>query len=111
MSPSGRHERVALNESRFRDINDKLRKDMAQLRMPPDRIRFVCECGNFDCRDHVDMELSDYERVRAGSRDFFVVPGHEIEDAEDVVDRHDDFNVVRKHDDVADLVEKTDPRR
>lgn len=111
MSDPHRHDRIALNESRFRDINDRVRSDMDQLRRTPERIRFVCECGNLDCREQVELTVAEYERVRSESRDFAIVPGHEIPDAEDVIERADGYFVVRKHPDVAPLVEALDPRR
>jgi hypothetical protein len=42
---------------------------------------------------------------------FLLRPGHEVLDVEDVVQRNDLYVVVRKHDEVRDLVRETDPRR
>ena len=110
MSQPDRHERIALNESTFREINDRVEADHAQLSEQPERITFVCECGNLDCRAHVDMTRPEYEHVRSDAALFTVRPGHEIEDAEDVVERNERFYLVRKHADVLDIVEDTDPR-
>jgi hypothetical protein len=56
------------------------------------------------------MERDRKERM-ADSMRFFALPGHEEPDTEDVIRRHDDFVVLRKHEDVADIVKERDPRR
>ena len=58
----------------------------------------------------MQLELESYERIRQDAQLFFAVPGHEAPDAEDVVDETEHYVVVRKHDDVADIAEETDPR-
>ena len=71
---------------------------------------YLCECADPDCKQKVALSRAEYERVRADSGHFFLVPGHEIPDTETVVERHDDWNVVEKGPEVADLVDKLDPR-
>ena len=56
------------------------------------------------------LPLAAYEEIRQDSRLFFVVPGHEVPEAEDVVRKGDGYFVVRKHVDVADITEQGDPR-
>ena len=106
-----RARRIADNESRFRDINERLRADLRAL--PDDRepVEFVCECGRIDCAEGVSLSLEEYETIRAGSLDFFVVPGHQAPDVEDVVDFNDRYARVRKHPEAADHVRATNPRR
>ena len=106
-----RAKRIADNESRFREINERLRTDLRALPEDDERVDFVCECGHVDCAQSVPLTLAEYETVRAGSLDFLVVPGHEIGDVEDVVDVNDRFARVRKHPEVSDHVRGTDPRR
>lgn len=59
---------------------------------------FVCECGNLGCNSTVELTIAAYEGVRSGFERFLVVPGHELEDIEDVVERHADYLVVAKRD-------------
>jgi hypothetical protein len=106
-----RAERIADNESRFREINERLRADLRSLPDDDERVGFVCECGRVDCAETVPLELEEYEAIRSGSLDFFVVPGHQAPDVEDVVDINDRFARVRKHPEAADRVRATDPRR
>ena len=106
-----RARRIADNESRFREINERLRADLRALPEDEATIGFVCECGRVDCAASVPMTLSEYETVRASSTDFAIVPGHEMGDVEDVVDVNERFARVRKHPETAPRVRATDPRR
>lgn len=107
---SERRERIALNESAFRELNERLEANVHRGDTQPEYAGFVCECGDGDCDTTVRMALPDYEKVRADSMLFFVVPGHEAADTEDIVEDGDGYLVVRKHEDVADIVDSTDPR-
>jgi hypothetical protein len=62
---------------------------------------FVCECGTLGCTCTVELTIAEYEDVRSGFERFLVVPGHELEDIEDVIERHDAYLVVAKRDDLA----------
>src|SRR5690348_11778759 len=107
-----REERLARNEASFRSLNDSLdtrvheRLSGSGSTVPG----FVCECGDSDCEDIIQVELTAYEAVRRDPCLFLLHPGHEAPDIEDVVRREDRYVVVRKHDDVAEVVRETDPR-
>jgi hypothetical protein len=103
-----RRERVGHNEGRFRQLNERIE---AGHPLPEERISFLCECGRLDCTAHVQVSRSEYERVRADSRLFLIVPGHEISETETVVANEPGWAVVKKHADVAPIAEQTDPRR
>ena len=106
-----RARRIADNESRFREINERLRDDLRRLPDDQEPVGFVCECGRVDCAAPVALTLKEYETIRASSLDFLVVPGHELGDVEDVVDVNERFARVRKHPEAAPHVRETDPRR
>jgi hypothetical protein len=59
---------------------------------------FVCECGNVGCNSTIELTIAAYESVRSGFERFLVVPGHELEDIEDIVERHQNYFVVAKRD-------------
>jgi hypothetical protein len=101
-----RAERIAENEARFRDINERLRGDLQPVTDDSEAVRFVCECGNASCREGVPLPMSDYRAVRLNARRFAVVPGHEIPDVETVVERHDGYLVIEKPADVAHILER-----
>jgi hypothetical protein len=72
---------------------------------------FVCECGNLGCSKTVELAISEYEAVRSGFERFLVVPDHQIEEIEDVVERHGSYLVVAKREDsAARMAHATDDR-
>lgn len=101
-----RKERLARNEAAFRELNESLEANVHRGRTQPEHAGFVCECGDGDCDITLRVPLSAYAKVREDDRLFIVVPGHQLLDAEDVVDEGDGYLVVRKHDDVAEIVER-----
>ena len=105
-----RKERIAHNENAFREINESLEESVLRRSSEDDLAGFVCECGDGDCEDIVRLTIKAYEAIRDDSRLFFVEPGHEMAEAEDVVRRGDGYYVVRKHSDVADIAERGDAR-
>lgn len=93
-----RRKRIALNESVFREVNEQveaLNRNLVALEESED-MSIVCECGEIQCAQRLDVSLGEYERVRSDALLFLVVPGHEIPDVEDVVERSDAYLVVRK---------------
>ena len=105
-----RKERIAQNENAFRELNERLETSVHRRRSEQDLGGFVCECGNGDCEHIVRMPLAEYEEIRQDSRLFFVEPGHDMPEAEDVVRKGEGYWVVRKHVDVAAITERGDPR-
>lgn len=57
---------------------------------------FVCECGNLGCSETVEISVAEYEEVRTDFDRFFVVPGHEIDEVDEVVERRPDYLIVVK---------------
>ena len=106
-----RAKRIADNESRFREINERLLEGLRALPEDEQPVEFVCECGGAECSQPVRLTIAEYEAVRASSLDFAVTPGHQAPDVEDVVEINDRYARVRKHPEVADRVRATDPRR
>ena len=105
-----RKERLARNESVFRDLNEALNAHVHEAGRESEVAGFVCECADPDCEVVVSLKLYRYEEVRRNAQLFIIAPGHEMLEAERVVEEHDGYTVVRKHDDVAHVVEATDPR-
>ena len=99
-------DRIAINEATYRKINEGIRADPAD-----DWIAFVCECGRLGCNQLMRLSRAEYEAVREHSRRFAIVPGHEIAEVEDVVERHEHYTVIQKRPETSDIVERMDPRR
>jgi hypothetical protein len=72
---------------------------------------FVCECGHLGCNSMVELQISEYEEVRTNFDRFLVIPGHEIEAVDRVVERHPEYLVVIKPDEGArETARETDER-
>ena len=107
-----REQRIARNEILFREINERLKEMQETFNVESDRSDFVCECGDVECTERIEMTLAEYEHVRSDSATFAVVPGHQVDDVEVVVETHDAYLVVRKHSgDAAEMAREGDPRR
>jgi hypothetical protein len=101
--------RIAKTESLFRDVNERI-AESAQ-RFESDEASFVCECADPDCTERVAAPLDAYQEVRADGTQFLLVPGHEDERVEKVVERRRRYSVVRKvNETVAAWVRRLDPR-
>lgn len=106
-----RAKRIGLNEAVFREVNERI-QDLAETFGLEDRkLDLVCECGDASCVEQIHLTLREYETVRADPTLFAIHHGHETPDVEDVVEMHDDYDVVRKRaGGPAALAEQTDPR-
>jgi hypothetical protein len=72
---------------------------------------FVCECGYIGCQAKVTLSIPAYESVRQDFDRFFVVPGHEIADVDQVVEEHSDYLVVvKKEPEAKAMAAKSDQR-
>ena len=101
-------QRVAMNEATFRKVNE----GMEVGQDPSGLMTFVCECGRLRCTALLELTRAEYEGVRANPRRFAILHGHEIPEAEEIVERRDRYLVVEKAGDPeAEIVEHTDPRR
>jgi hypothetical protein len=100
-----RRERIGKNETLFREVNERISE------LSAGSADFVCECGNRDCFEALQLTLAEYEEVRADPTWFVVVPGHEAADVEAVIEQHGHYLVMRKHEgEPAELAIDRDPR-
>jgi hypothetical protein len=87
--------RISANESAFRDVNEATERGLWQGEADS-LVAFRCECATLDCARVVKLAPKEYEHVRSDPRRFFVLPGHEIPEAEVVVESSDRYVVVEK---------------
>jgi hypothetical protein len=102
-------ERIGRNEATFRSINE----DIERGRDAEDDhtlVGFVCECGSAECSRLIELTPAEYEHVRSDPCCFAIVDGHEIVEAETVVERHPRYAVVRKLEASGAVAKETDPR-
>jgi hypothetical protein len=105
-----REERVARNETLFREVNERIKQVNVAL-ATAEATDFLCECGDESCTLPISLTMVEYEAVRAEATHFAVVPGHVVPDIERVVAQNDRYSVVAKTDpDAARIVEAEDPR-
>lgn len=105
-------ERVVKNEALFRDVNERVKEiDEAHHVSPGETWDFLCECGNADCLERVELRPDEYEQLRANPVHFAVVPGHEKPVVERVIREGEDYLVIEKLPSEQDIARATDPRR
>jgi hypothetical protein len=107
-----RAKRVAQNETLFREVNERVEEVASGFADDEeDRpIGFVCECGRGDCTESIEATRAQYEAVRSNPLRFLLVPGHEDNSVERVVERSERFVVVMKLGEGARLAAEQDPR-
>jgi hypothetical protein len=103
--------RVGLNEAIFRQVNEQIRSLGDRLGIDGGTITVICECGDAECTDRIELPLASYERVRDDSLLYVIAKGHEFPEVERVVDTADGYDVVRKQaPEAVEIAEETDPR-
>jgi hypothetical protein len=105
---SERAERIALIEAAFRIANERMAA-WEEVRADAEELYF-CECSDLECRRKGPLTRAQYESVRSRPQWFLIVPGHEVPDLEEVVQRGDAHCIIEKPELVVDIVEGTDPR-
>ena len=105
---SSREERIAANEGLFREVNERI----VELTEGWDAttLDLMCECGEKECMKRVEVTLGEYERIRQDPHRFIVLPGHELPEVEDVVERRNGYFLVEKHVETHNQVEESDRR-
>lgn len=102
-------EKLARTEALFREVNERIAETAE--RFDASETKFVCECADQTCTTRVEATLEEYERVRDDGATFLLVPGHEDDRIESVVQVEGERAVVEKrHPTVARLVRRLNPR-
>jgi hypothetical protein len=98
MQERKRAKRIAANEAVFRGVNERIEDlNRAVASFGSNTMLVVCECGDINCTERLEVPLERYERVRSDPALFLVARGHEEAEVEEVVERTEDYDVVRKH--------------
>lgn len=85
-------QRITNAEINGRRVNEAIERGEGD----PGPAVFVCECGHLGCNSTVELEIAEYESVRSDFDRFFVIPGHEIPEVDQVVEDHSRYLVVVK---------------
>jgi hypothetical protein len=108
-----RRERRVRNEAIFREVNERIEEldsHFGHVAPDPSRLIVVCECGLGTCAGQFEVTRPEYEAVRANPKRFLVLPGHEDQRIERLIEQHADFSVVEKFHHEADVAVEHDPR-
>ena len=106
----GQGRRAGMNEALFREVNEQIRNLTDELAAGDSTITVICECGNADCTEPIELHRPDYERVRGDSLLYVIASGHELPQVEEVVERRNGWEIVRKLGTAGEVAEETDPR-
>ncbi len=108
-----REERIASNQAALRTADEGVYgwPETREKARRGEKLQLLCECARRACAAEVRLTAAEYEAVRADARRFVLAPGHNLPEAENVVERFDGYLVVEKNEMVKELVERTDPRR
>jgi hypothetical protein len=91
--------RRAENEAIFKQHNmrvKRLAKNILSASKSDISIKFMCECSNEDCRDKIEITITEMETARSSPHDFIIIPGHEQKDIELVKLRRQNYEIVEK---------------
>jgi hypothetical protein len=106
-----RARKIGENEALYRTINEKIEDLNRAFGTVTETMAVVCECGQLECTEQIELDLPTYERVRSDPAQFVILPGHEIPDVESIVEPHEGFYIIRKDSgDPAQLAHELDPR-
>jgi hypothetical protein len=102
-------ERYVRNEWLFREVNERIAEVNEKFGVEGET-EFLCECGQQTCFETLLLTRAQYEAVRGGGKRFVLVPGHEDDSLERVVEHEPDFLVVEKIGEAGEKSEEQDPR-
>ena len=106
-----RARRVGLNEAIFRQVNEQIRDLNRDFGLEQGTMAVICECGNSDCTERLELLIKEYERIRGDARLYVIAKGHEIPSVETVVEQNENYDVVQKDEgEPAELSRRLDPR-
>jgi hypothetical protein len=108
-------ERVALNQSTFREANEQIEQQAETLGLTDGSVPFICECPAEECTSIVQLGLPQYETIRSRGDWFLATPGHEVcivdgREVAIVVERHDSYSLMQKIGEAAERAKELDPR-
>jgi len=105
------------NEMIFRQINEKVGDDLGTLdamhaedghidllRDPDLELQFKCECSDENCTTRIPMLLTKYQQIHLDRDTFIVIPNHEAELIEQIIEATPDYNVVKKNNSTSEPV-------
>jgi hypothetical protein len=107
---SDAHDKDARTQALFREVNEQIEQSPGGTRTDG-HDRFICECGNLDCMQQIELTRAEYEHVRGHASRFIVALNHENPETESIVEQNERFAVVETYAGAASqIARETDPR-
>ena len=103
-------ERAARNEEVFRDVNKRIEQG-AEQHAVTSALPFHCECGRAFCVETIEIPPGRYEGIVQERYHFVVLPGHEQQGLERIVETEADFLVVEKIGDARAQIDRDHPQQ
>jgi hypothetical protein len=104
-------ERITQNDATFRRANERIGAAAGAYNVDTP-VPFLCECADPKCSEVVRLKLDEYEEVRADSRHFLNIPGHQAADGATgvVIAERDGYVIVEKTGYAAETARALDER-
>ncbi len=104
-----KQQQVGAQEATIRDVNEGIERGQwpGEEDAP---VAFRCECARLGCNQLIELSVREYEEVRAHPRRFVVLPGHELQGFETVVEARPGYVIVEKQDQAGEVAKQHDPR-
>lgn len=106
----GNVEEAARHQTVFREVNEQIAK-LTGLADETGYSLFICECSDTNCAETLEITPAEYEAVRSTGTRFLLVPGHQREGIELVVEGNGRFLVVEELGRAAEIANADNPRR
>ena len=104
-----REERIARNDSTFREANEKIAKAASEYELV-EKVPLICECAKVSCTEIVRLSLVEYEEVRSAPTRFFVAPGHQAcEGVVSLLEDREGYMVLEKEGRAGEVATELDP--
>jgi hypothetical protein len=91
-----RLQRLRKNEQTFRDHNNRRVAFEERTVGADEPVPFVCECGDGECIEGVELTVSEYTSAHSAPNRFTVKPEHVFPEVERVAENGERFWVVEK---------------
>jgi hypothetical protein len=107
---SGWRDKEARNQALFREVNERI-EQLAEDFGTDGQNQLICECGDRECTEKIELTAAEYERVRAYASRFVVALNHENPETESIVEQNERFAVVETYAGaLSRIARETDPR-
>jgi hypothetical protein len=107
-----RETRAVMNQSLFREINERVKDLNSGFSMVLPIGDWICECANDTCVERIEMSADEYEAVRRDGARFFVAPSdeHVLAHSQRIAERHDKYWILEKIGEPREIAKRADPR-